>query len=79
MLNIRDLIVNTTHLGRSVEKMRKNKILRVFSVNYGTYRNAGFSYPEIQRIYKKAKMNIDILRIYGHVVFVTSKTGKVNS
>ena len=77
MLCIRDLIVNTAHIGRSIEKMRENRLLKVFSFSYGTYRNAGFSYPEIQQIYEEGKMRIDILKIYGHVVFVTSK--KINA
>jgi hypothetical protein len=77
MLYIRDLIVNIitniTHVGRLIGKMTENRLLKVFFFDYGTYRNAGFSYPEIQQIYKEAKMKIIILKIYGHVVFIASK------
>lgn len=73
LLTIRDLAVNAAHIGRMIEMMRKNKLLKVFSFSYGTYRNAGFTYSEIQRIYYEAKMQIDILKTYDHVVFITSK------
>ena len=77
MLYIRDLIVNTAHIGRLIEKIGENRLLKVFFFSYGTYRNAGFSYPEIQQIYREVKMKIVILKICGHVVFITSKATNV--
>lgn len=73
MLYVRDLIVNITHIDRSINQIVGNRLLKVFFVNYGICRNAGFSYPETLQIYKEAGMVIVLLKIYGHVVFVVGK------
>lgn len=64
---IRDLIANI------VPAITENKLLKGFFADYGTFRNAGFSYPEIQEIYKEANMKIVLLKIYYSVIFVASK------
>ena len=69
VLYVRDLILDFTHFGRFI-KISENSLLRVFFYCYGTYRNKGFSYPEIQRIYREAKIGIVLVKVYGHVVFV---------
>jgi len=73
ILYVRDLIVNITHIGRSINHIAGSRLLKVLFVNYGTYRNSGFSYPETLQIYREADMVIVLLKIYGHVVFVVGK------
>lgn len=67
LLYVRDLIAN--RIPAIPEELLRSKL---FS-DYGTYRNAGFSYPEIEKFYKAVEMKIILLRIYSHVIFVISK------
>jgi ubiquinone/menaquinone biosynthesis C-methylase UbiE len=67
---IHDVIADT------VPRIGENKLLKSFFADYGTMRNKGFSYPEIQEIYNEANLKIVLLKIYHHVIFIASKVTK---
>jgi SAM-dependent methyltransferase len=72
---VRDLILTSLGrcVGRSIDGIAENRLLKVLSAGYGTYRNEGFSYPQIQYIYEEASMKMVLLKIYHHVIFIASK------
>ena len=75
---IRDLIVDAIGLGNVIEKLtfNKNKILRSIAYSYGNYQNGGFSFERIQKFYHASHLKIKEVKLYEHVVFITSQTFK---
>jgi ubiquinone/menaquinone biosynthesis C-methylase UbiE len=71
-LMIRDFILDATRLGYFAKNVEKGP-LRILFFDYRTYRNKGYSYPEIKRIYDQARTKVVLMRVYSHVVFVVGK------
>ncbi|TRO51986.1 class I SAM-dependent methyltransferase [Candidatus Bathyarchaeota archaeon] len=71
---IRDLVMNALGLGVVIKRLTYNKniILRTLAYSYGNYRNAGFTFKGITSFYEHSQLMIKRIKIYEHVVFITS-------
>ena len=73
ILYTRDLIANIIPSNIIRILTKHQQFFKLFLHDYGTYRNAGFLYPELQEIYKEANMKIVHLKAYNHVIFIASR------
>jgi hypothetical protein len=67
-------VMNALRLGVVIKRLTYNKniILRTLAYGYGNYRNAGFTFKGITSFYENSQLMIKRIKIYEHVVFITS-------